>query len=100
MFKIPQHNPWAWQEVEYVYNEIEIQGHFGHEAINNTLWYTKGYPTKTKAELPRLVMVPYAMVEWLVQSNKTPYELMLWIENQDKDGPNFQKYYWGLFNIP
>ena len=29
VFNITQDKPWAWPEVEYVDNSIEMQGHFG-----------------------------------------------------------------------
>ena len=83
--------------MEYVNNAIEMQGHFEQEGNNDTLWDTAGDTTKTKAELPRLAMAPYAMLEWLVQANRTPNELRLWTENKKKDNSNFQKYYCGLF---
>ena len=41
-------------------------------------------------------MVPYAMVDWLVQANRTPHELRMWMENQEKDDTNFQKKDWEL----
>ena len=31
VFKIPRDKPWAWPEVEYVENTIEMQGHFGQD---------------------------------------------------------------------
>ena len=97
VFKTPRDRPWAWPEVEYVDNAIEMQGHFRQEGNNKTLWDMAGYPTKTNVKFPRLAMVTYAMVEWLVQENRTPNELRMWIENQEKDEPNFQKYDWELF---
>ena len=74
-----------------------MQGHFGQEGNDNTLWDTAEDPTKTKAKLPILAMVPYEMVQWPFQANSMPNELRLWIENQDKDDPNFQKDEWELF---
>ena len=42
VFQIPRDKPWAWPEVEYVNNAIEMQGHFGQEGNNNTLWDMTG----------------------------------------------------------
>ena len=66
-----------------------MQSHFGKEGNNNTLWDKSGDTTKTKAKFPILAMVTYAMVEWLVQASRTPNKLGMWMENQDKDNPNF-----------
>ena len=66
-----------------------MQSHFGKEGNNNTLWDTSGGTNKTKAKLPILSMVPYAMVYVLVKLNIMPNELRLWVKNQDKDDPNF-----------
>ena len=60
------------------------------------MWDTVGDTNKTKAKLTRLEMVPYAMVECLVQVNRTPDELRLCMENQEKDNPSFKKYDWEL----
>ena len=91
VFNIPRDKPWVWPEVEYVNNSIEIQGHFGQEGNNNILWDTEGGTNKTKTKLPRFAMVTYAMFDWLVQVNRTPNLLRLWMEKQDKDDPYFQK---------
>ena len=56
-----------------------MQGNFGQEGNNNTLSGMSGDTTKTKKNLPRLAMVPYAMVEWLFQANRMPNEFRLWM---------------------
>ena len=50
---------------------------------------------KKRAKFPRLAMVNYAMVEWLVIANR-PNKLRLWIEKQEKYEPKFQKDDWEL----
>lgn len=53
---------------------------------------------KIRAKFPRLEMVPYAMVEWLVKANSTPSEMRLWIEKQDMEVTKFQREDWELVN--
>ena len=82
--------------MEYANNVIAMQRNFGQERNNNTLWDTTGDTNKMKDNLPRLSMVPYAILECLVQAKRTPNEFRLWMENQDKDDPKFQKEDWEL----
>ena len=46
VYNIQRDRSWAWQEVEYVDNAIEMQGHFRQEGNNKTLWDTAGDPKK------------------------------------------------------
>ena len=98
VFKITRDKPWAWPELEYVENAIELQGHFEQEVNKNTLWDTSGEPMKMRSKFPILVMVPYVMVDWLVKANWAPNKMILWIEKHEKDDTKFQKGSWELFN--
>ena len=54
VFNISRDKLWACPEVEYDNNAIEIQGHFGQEGNNNTLWNMAGDTNKVKLKLPIL----------------------------------------------
>ena len=47
--------------------------------------------------LPRLAVVPYALVEWLSKKGRTPNELKIWLEKMIRTDVNFIKEDWGLF---
>ena len=79
-------------------NATKMQGNFGQEGNKNTLWDTPGTPMKIRAKFPRQAMMPYAMVECPVEASRTPNEMRLWIEEQEKDDIKFQKDDWELVN--
>ena len=42
IFKIPRDKPWAWPEVKFLSNPIEIQTHFSQEENLHAMWDTTG----------------------------------------------------------
>ena len=38
VFKIPQDKPWAWPEIKFLSNYIEMQTYFIQEGNTNTIW--------------------------------------------------------------
>ena len=68
IFKIPQDKPWAWPEIKLLSNTIKMRTHFSKEENRHAMWYTTGRTKLTTVKLPRLEVVPYAIVEW--QSKK------------------------------
>ena len=65
VFKIPQEKPSAWQEIKLLSNPIEIKIHFSQEENCHAIWDTTGRTNLTTMKLPRLAVLPYAVVEWL-----------------------------------
>ena len=61
-------------------NFIEMQKHFIQESNCHSMWDTTGETNLTTNKLPRLVVVPYADVEWLRKGGRTPNELRVWLE--------------------
>ena len=51
----------------------------------------------TTLRLPRLAVVPYALVEWLSKKWRTPNELRILLETMIITDVNFIKEDWGLF---
>ena len=62
-FKIIQDKPWEWHEVKLLSNPIEMQTHFSQEENRHVIWETTGMKNLTTLRLPRLAVVPYALVE-------------------------------------
>ena len=65
IFKIPRDKPWAWPEIKFLSNPIEMQTHFSQEGNFHAMWDTTGRTNFTTVKLPRLAVVPYAVVDWL-----------------------------------
>ena len=59
-------------------------GHHWHEKL-------------TTLRLPRLAVVPYAVVEWISKKGRTPNELRIWLEKMMRTDVNIIKEDWGLF---
>ena len=51
----------------------------------------------TTLRLPRLAVVPYAVVEWLSKKWRTPNVLRVWLEKMIRTDVNYIKEDWGLF---
>ena len=80
IFKISRDKPWSWPEVKFLSNPIEIQTYFSQEENLHAMWDTTGMTNLTTLMLPRLVVVPYKLVEWLSKKGRTPNELRIWLE--------------------
>ena len=65
IFKIPWDKPWAWPEINFLSNPIEMQTHFSQEENRHAMWNNTGMKNLTTLRFPRLAVVPYAVVEWL-----------------------------------
>ena len=65
ILNIPRENPWSWSEVKLLINPIEMQTHFSQEENRHAMWDTTGMKNLTTLRLPRLAVVPYAVVGWL-----------------------------------
>ena len=62
VFKIPWDKPWAWTEIKFLSNSIEMQTHLSQEANCHAMWDTTGKTNLTTRKIPRLVVVPYEAV--------------------------------------
>ena len=62
IFKITRYKPWAWPEIKFLINPIEMQTHFIQEEIRHTMWDTTDKTNFTIVRLSRLAVVPYAVV--------------------------------------
>ena len=80
VLKIPRDNPWAWPEVKFWSNSIEMQTHFSQEEYCHSMWDTTGETNMMTNKFPRLTVVPYADVEWLSKGGRTPNKLRVWLE--------------------
>ena len=85
-----------WPEVKLLSNPIEMQTHFGQEANRHAMWDTTGMTNLTTLRLPRLAVVPYAVVEWLSKKGRTTNELRIWLVKTIRTDVNFIKEDWGL----
>ena len=77
IFKIPWDKPWACPEVKFLSNTIEMQTNFSQEENSHAMWDNTGMTNLTTLRLPRLAVVPFALVEWLSKKGRTPNELSI-----------------------
>ena len=91
VFKIPRDKPYAWPDIKFLSNSIEIQTHFSQEGNRHAMWDTTGKTKLTIIKFTRLSVVPYASVEWLSEGGITPNELRMWLEEITRTEGNFQK---------
>ena len=80
IFKIPREKPWVWPEVKLLINPIETQTTFSQEENRHAMWDTTGTKNYKTLRLPRIAVVPYAVVEWLSKKGHTANELSIWLE--------------------
>ena len=80
IFKIPRDKLWAWPEIKFLSNPIEMRTHFSQEENRHAMWDTTSMTNLTTLRLPRLARVPYAVVEWLSKKGRTPNKLRIWLE--------------------
>ena len=97
MFKIPRENPWVWPEIKLLSNPIEMRTHFSQEENCYDMWDTTRRINLTAVNFPRLVVVPYAVVECLSKRGRTPNELRVWLEEMMRKDVNCKKEDWELF---
>ena len=97
IFRIPWDKPWAWPEIIFLSNPIEMQTNFSKEENHHAIWDTTGMTNMTTLRLRRLAVVPYAAMEWLSKKGRTPNELRTWLETMMRTDFNFIKENWGLF---
>ena len=91
IFKIPRDKPWTWPEIKFLRNPIEMQTHFSQEENRPDMWDTTGMKNLTTLRLPGLVVVPYAVVEWVSKKVQTPKELRVWSEKNMRTDVNYIK---------
>ena len=70
IFRIPQEKPWAWLEIKFLSNPVEMQTHFSQEEIRHNMWDTTGMKSLTTVRLPRLAVVPYSVVEGISKNGE------------------------------
>ena len=63
IFKIPQDKPWMWPKIKFLRNSIEMQTHFRQEENLHAMCDTTGRTNLTTMKLPRLSVVPYAVLD-------------------------------------
>ena len=80
IFKIPPDKPWAWPEIKFLNNQIEMQTHFSQEENRHAMWDTTGNTNLTTVSFPRIAVVPYVVVEWISKKGRTPSYLRVWLE--------------------
>ena len=72
IFKIPRDKLWAWSEVKFLSNPIEMQTHFSQDENRHAMWDTISMTKLTTLRFPRLTVIPYAFLEWLSKKGRTP----------------------------
>ena len=90
IFKIPRDKPWAWLEIKFLINPIEMQTHFSQEENCHAMWDTTGRTNLTTMKFPRLEVMPYAVAEWISKRGRTPNGLRVWLEEIMRTYVNFQ----------
>ena len=63
----------------------------------HAMWDTTSMTNLTTLRLPRLARVPYAVVEWLSKTGRTPNKLRIWLEKMMTTDVNYIKEDWYLF---
>ena len=58
IFKIPRDKPWAWPEIKFLSNPIEMQTHFSQEENRHAMWDNTFKTNLTTVNLPMLAVVP------------------------------------------
>ena len=58
ILNITLENPWAWPEIKFLNNPIELKTHSSQEENRHAMWDTTGMTNLTTLSLPRLVVVP------------------------------------------
>ena len=79
ILKIPRDKPWAWPEIKFLSNPIEMQTHFSQEENRHAMWDNTGMTNLATLRLPRLVVVPYSVVIWISKKGRTSNELKIWL---------------------
>ena len=77
IFKIPWDKSWAWPEIKFLSNPIEMQKYFIQEETHHAMWDTTGMTNLTTVRFPRLAVVPYAVVYWISKKWQKHNELMV-----------------------
>ena len=80
IFKIPRYKPWAWPEIEFLSNPIEMQTHFSQEENHHAMWNTRSKTNFKIVRLPSLAVIPYVVVEWLSKKERKPNDLRIRLE--------------------
>ena len=65
IFKITWDKTWAWREIKFLSNPIEMQNRSSQEENRHSMWNTTSRKNLTTAKLPKLAMVPYEVLERL-----------------------------------
>ena len=91
IFKIPQDKPWAWPEIKFLSNQIEMQTHFSQEEKCLAMSDTTGKTNLKTVKLPRLAAVPHAVVWWLSKKGQTHNELRVWLEEMMRTDVNSKR---------
>ena len=99
IFKIPRDKPWAWQEIKFLSNPIEMKKNFSQEENCHSMWDTTGRKDLTTVTFPRLAVAPYAVVEWMSKRGLKPNEFRVWLEEKTRKDVNCSKEDWELFSV-
>ena len=91
LFKITCDKPWAWPEVNFWKNSIEMQKHFIKESNCHFVWDTTGETNLTTKKAPRLAVLTYAAVEWLSKGGQTTNDFRVCLEQMERNDANSQK---------
>ena len=97
IFKIPRDKPCAWPEIKILSYPIKMKTHSSQEENCHAMWDTTGRTNLTKVKLPRLSVVPYAVVEWLSKRGQTSNELRAWSKEMTRTDVNSKREDWELF---
>ena len=90
VFKIPRYKPWVWPEIKFLGNPIEMQTHFIQEENFHAMWDTTDRKNLNTKKLPRMEVVPYAVVGWLSERGQKLNELRVWLEEMMRTDVNCQ----------
>ena len=90
ILNIPWEKPWAWPEIKFLINPIEMQTHLSQEENRHAMWDTTGRTNLKTVKLPRLEVVPYAVLECLSKRGRKTNELRVLLEEMMRTYVNFK----------
>ena len=69
--------PWQWPSVKVSLDAFDFQGHFEAASDEEKLemWFPQDQSGVKSEKLPRLLLLPLPLVDWLIQAPQTPYDV-------------------------
>ena len=91
--------PWQWPSVKVSLDALDFQGHFEAATDEEKLdmWSPQDQSGVKSEKLPRLLLLPLWLVDWLIQAPRTPYDVYRHvIDSTQKTGAGLTASNWKL----